>query len=48
MTYWMYGVGFVALVLIIGTIKATFHTRILLTIGVVAAMFYLYRNSKRR
>ena len=46
MTYWMYGVGFVALVLIISAIKASLYMRLTMVVGLVAALFYFTR--KRR
>ena len=48
MTYWMYGVGFVAVVIFIGTLKSTFQTRMLCALGLIAFMAFLKMNSRKK
>jgi hypothetical protein len=48
MTPWMYGVGFIALVLVIGILKADTQTRIVLTVAAIAAVLFFRAQSKRR
>jgi len=45
----MYGIGFVALVLIIGVLKADTQTRVILALfAIAAALFFRTHHNKRR
>lgn len=48
MTYWMYGVGFVAVVGIIATLKSDQNTRMWIAAAVIAGMIYYAMGKKKR
>ncbi len=48
MTYWMYGIAFVAVALVIGTLKAGYQARLIAAVLAIGFLVFLKINSKKR
>ena len=46
MQIWKYGIGILLVILVIWAIKASYQTRVLVSIGVIAALIFL--GTKKR
>lgn len=47
MPYWVYGVGFIALTIIIAAIKAGYQARVMVTVGLVVVMLFFALKKRR-